>query len=59
MHTYGEGYRGNTSQSDKDSTVKNTGQLIERGDISLVNKSRGSRSPSTGLSISIAPSCKT
>ena len=46
--TLGEGYRGNTDQLDKDSTVKNTGQFIRRGDTSLVSKRRGNRSPGTG-----------
>ena len=40
---------------DKDLTVRDIGQLIERGDISLVSKRGGSRLPSTGPSISIAP----
>ena len=59
MHTYGGGCRGNTGQLDEDLTVKNTGQLIGRGDTSLVSKSGGSRSPGTGPGVSIAPSCKT
>ena len=32
------GCRGNTGQLDKDLTVRNTGQLIKRGDTSLVSK---------------------
>ena len=36
--TLGEGYRGNTGQLDKDLTVRDTGQLIKWGDISLVNR---------------------
>ena len=58
MYIYRGGCRGNTGQLDKDLTVKNTGQLIGRGDTSLVNKSRGSRLPNIKFSISIAPSCK-
>jgi len=57
MHIYGGGYRGNTGQSDKDSTVRDIGQLIERGDTSLVSRRGGSRLPGTGP-ISMAPSCK-
>jgi len=44
---------------DKDSTVRDTGQLIERGDISLVSRRGGSRLPSTGPGVSMAPSYKT
>ena len=58
MHIYGGDCRGNTGQSDKDLTVRDTGQLIGRGDTSLVNKRGKSRSPSTGPSIFTAPSCK-
>jgi len=58
MYIYGGGYRGNTGQSDKDLTVRDTGQLIRRGDTSLVSRRGGSRLPSTGP-VSIAPSCKT
>jgi len=58
MHIYGGGYRGNTGQLDKDLTVKDTGQLIGRGDTSLVSRRGGSRLPGTGP-ISIAPSYKT
>ena len=36
--TLGEGYRGNTGQLDKDLIVKDTGQFIKWGDISLVSK---------------------
>ena len=59
MYIYGGGYRGNTGQLDKDLTVKDTGQLIKGGDISLVNRRGGSRSPGIGPSISIASSYKT
>ena len=38
MHIYRGGYKGNTGQSDEDLTVRDTGQLIKGGDISLVNK---------------------
>jgi len=58
MHIYGGGYRGNTGQLDKDLTVRDTGQLIGRGDTSLVSRRGGSRLPGIGP-ISIAPSCKT
>jgi len=59
MHIYGGGLGGNTGQSNKVLTVKDTGQLIERGDISLISRRGGSRLPSTGPGVSIAPSCKT
>ena len=59
MHIYRGGCRGNTGQLDEDSTVRDTGQLIGRGDTSLVSKSGGSRSPSTGPGVSIAPFYKT
>ena len=36
--TLGEGCRGNTGQSDEDSTVRDTGQLIKWGDTSLVSR---------------------
>ena len=36
--TLGGGCRGNTGQSDKDLTVRDTGQLIKRGDASLVSR---------------------
>ena len=49
--TLGEGCRGNTGQLDEDSIVRNTGQLIERGDISLVSRRGGSRSPGMGLGL--------
>jgi len=55
MHTYGGGYRGNTGQSDKDSTVKDIGQLIKGGDTSLVSRRGESRLSSGGPSVSIAP----
>jgi len=58
MHIYGGGLGGNTGQSDEVSIVRDTGQLIERGDISLVSRRGGSRLPGTGP-ISMAPSCKT
>jgi len=59
MHTYGGGCRGNIGQSDEDSTVRDTGQLIERGDTSLVSRRGGSRLPGTGPGVSTAPSYKT
>ena len=37
-YTYGGGRRGNTGQSDEDSIVRDTGQLIKGGDISLVSR---------------------
>ena len=40
---------------DKDLTVRDIGQLIERGDISLVSKKGESRLPNTGPSVFIAP----
>ena len=49
--TLGEGCRGNIGQLDKDLTVKDIGQLIKWGDISLVSRRGQSRSPSAGLSI--------
>jgi len=55
MHIYRGGYRGNTGQLDKDSTVKNTGQLIKGGDISLVSRKGESRLSSIGPSVSTAP----
>jgi len=55
MHTYGGGYRGNTGQSDKDSTVRDTGQLIKGGDTSLVSRRGESRSSGIGPSVSTAP----
>ena len=55
MHTYRGGYRGNTGQSDEDLTVRDTGQLIGRGDTSLVSRRGESRLSSIGPSISIAP----
>ena len=36
--TLGEGCRGNIGQLDEDSTVRDTGQLIKWGDISLVSR---------------------
>jgi len=51
MHTYGGGCRGNTGQSDKDLTVRDTGQLIKRGDTSLVSRRGESRSPGAGPSL--------
>jgi len=38
MYIYGGGYRGNIGQLDKDLTVRDTGQLIKGGDISLVSR---------------------
>ena len=55
MHTYGGGYKGNTGQSDKDSIVRDTGQLIKGGDISLVSRREESRLSGVGPSVSIAP----
>jgi len=55
MHTYGGGYRGNTGQLDEDSTVRDTGQLIKGGDISLVSRRGESRLSGMGPSVSIAP----
>jgi len=55
MHTYGGGYRGNTGQLDKNSTVRDIGQLIKGGDTSLVSRKGESRSFGIGPSISIAP----
>ena len=59
MHIYRKDCRGNTGQLDEDSTVKDTGQLIGRGDTSLVSKKEKSRLPSTGPSVSMAPFYKT
>ena len=36
--TLGKGCGGNTGQSDEDSTVRDTGQLIKWGDTSLVSR---------------------
>jgi len=55
MHIYRGGYRGNIGQLDKVLTVKNIGQLIKGGDISLVSRRGGSRLSSIGPSISTAP----
>jgi len=55
MHTYGGGYRGNTGQLDKDLIVRDIGQLIKGGDISLVSRRGESRSSSMGPSIFTAP----
>ena len=49
MHIYGEGLGGNTGQLDEDSTVRDTGQLIGKGDTSLVSKKKGSRLPGRDL----------
>ena len=38
--TLGEGCKGNTGQLDKDLIVKDIGQFIKWGDISLINKIR-------------------
>jgi len=59
MYIYGGGLGGNIGQLDKVSIVRDTGQLIGRGDISLVSRRGGSRLPSTGPSVSTAPSYKT
>jgi len=55
MHIYRGGYRGNIGQLDKVLTVKDIGQLIKLGDISLVSRRVGSRLSSTGPSVSMAP----
>jgi len=55
MHIYRGGYRGNTGQLDKDLIVRDIGQLIKGGDISLVSRKGGSRLSGIGPSISIAP----
>ena len=55
MYIYRGGYRGNIGQSDKDLTVKDTGQLIKGGDISLVSRTGESRLSSVGPSVSTAP----
>jgi len=55
MHIYRGGYRGNTGQLDKDLTVRDIGQLIKGGDISLVSRRGESRLSSRGPSISTAP----
>ena len=55
MHIYGGGYKGNTSQLNKDLIVGDTGQLIKGGDTSLVNKKGKSRLFNIKPSISTAP----
>jgi len=55
MRIYGGGYKGNTGQSDKDLIVRDIGQLIKGGDISLVSRRGESRLSGMGPSISIAP----
>jgi len=55
MHIYGGGYRGNTGQLDKVLTVRDIGQLIKGGDISLVSRRGGSRLSGAGPSVSTAP----
>jgi len=55
MHIYRGGYRGNIGQLDKDLTVRDIGQLIKGGDISLVSRRGESRLFSRGPSISTAP----
>ena len=55
MHIYRGSCRGNTGQLNKNLIVKNTGQFIKRGDISLVNKKEESRLPNIGLSVFTAP----
>jgi len=59
MHIYRGGLGGNTGQSDEVLTVRDTGQLIGRGDTSLVSRRGGSRLPGTGPGVFTAPSCKT
>jgi len=55
MHIYRGGYRGNIGQLDKVLIVRDIGQLIKLGDISLVSRRGGSRLSSVEPSISIAP----
>jgi len=55
MHIYGGGYRGNTGQLDKDLIVRDIGQLIKGGDISLVSRRGESRLSGIGPGVSIAP----
>jgi len=55
MHIYRGGYRGNIGQLDKNLIVRDIGQLIKKGDISLVSKKGESRLSSIGPSISTAP----
>jgi len=55
MYTYGGGYRGNTGQLDKDLIVRDIGQLIKGGDISLVSRRGGNRLSKVGPSVSMAP----
>jgi len=55
MYIYRGGCRENTGQLDKNLIVRDIGQLIKGGDISLVSRRGGSRLSSTGPSISIAP----
>jgi len=58
MYIYRGDCRGNTGQLDKDSIVRDTGQLIRRGDTSLISRRGGSRLPGTGPGVSTAPSYK-
>ena len=55
MYIYRGGYKGNIGQLNKDLTVKDIGQLIKGGDISLVSRKGGSRLSGAGPSVSIAP----
>jgi len=55
MHIYRGGYRGNIGQLDEDLTVRDIGQLIKGGDISLVSRRGESRLSGIGPSVSIAP----
>jgi len=55
MYIYGGGYRGNIGQLDKVLIVRDIGQLIKLGDISLVSRRGGSRLSSIEPSIFIAP----
>ena len=50
-YTYGGNCRGNTGRLDEDLTVRDTGQLIRRGDISLVSRRGGSRLLGMGLGL--------
>jgi len=51
MYIYGGGFRGNTGQLDEDLIVRDTGQLIKRGDISLVSRIGLSKSLGIGPSL--------
>ena len=55
MYIYRGGCKENIGQLNKDLTVKDTGQLIKRGDISLINKKGESKLFSIRPSIFTAP----